>query len=275
LKGCSRTIWGDKPWYGWMSIMNIAYELADGCTSIVAQTRDGQIIHGRNMDFGAGGMVLTDMFRSVLFSLTVTQNNGTMFYSTSFGGYVGVVSGQKPLSYSLTINTRFNQNGILYLLSEVLSSLREPQYSLVSFLTRDTLTHISNFTDAGDKLSENPLIADVYYIVAGVKPGEGVVISRNQTSALDKLYLNPNRWYVLETNYDNWKSVPWIDDRRYAANTAMKNIGSSKIDLGNILHLVLSKKPVLNIQTIYTILSIPSKGYYNSIKRYCQYPCVE
>src|SRR5690606_5043048 len=40
--------------YGWLTLMNLGYEVSDACTSIVAQTMDGRILHARNLDFWDG-----------------------------------------------------------------------------------------------------------------------------------------------------------------------------------------------------------------------------
>ena len=36
-------------------------------------------------------------------------------------------------------------------------------------------------------LSETPLLASVYYILAGTKPNEGTIISRSQTSSIQPI----------------------------------------------------------------------------------------
>jgi len=63
IKGCASAI--GVP-YGWLTLFNLGYELTDDCTSIVAQTVDGKILHARNMDFGEG-MGFTDTLRQVAF----------------------------------------------------------------------------------------------------------------------------------------------------------------------------------------------------------------
>lgn len=61
--------------YGWIAMLNIGYEISgkysrplsnfsDACTSIVAQTPDGKILHARNLDFWAG-MGFTDTLKNM------------------------------------------------------------------------------------------------------------------------------------------------------------------------------------------------------------------
>ena len=53
--------------------LNLFYELAHLCTSIVAESEHGQIVHGRNLDFGVllgwdrqiHGWALTEQLRGV------------------------------------------------------------------------------------------------------------------------------------------------------------------------------------------------------------------
>jgi len=153
--------------------------------------------------------------------------------------------------------------------------LKKKNASLVSFLLRDVFQTRNDFPSALQHLSSDELIADVYYILAGVSAGQGAVISRNRTGADDVWLLNaPTRWYEAETNYDHWEPAPWFDNRIDPANDAMNALGRDNLSLDGLLK-VLTTKPVLNIQTTYTILSCPATGEYRSYTRYCPYPCVE
>ena len=62
-------------------------------------------------------------------------------------------------------------------------------------------------------LKEEPLTAPVYYIVAGSRPNQAAVISRDRNFLGDLWVLNvssavPNSWYLLETNYVSLNSKP-------------------------------------------------------------------
>ncbi len=90
IRGCSTAAQTNL---GWHALLNVAYELTDACTSIVAETSDGQIIHARNLDFGAGGF-LTATMRN-LSALVEYTSAGTVFAKQSaFIGFVGMLSGQ-------------------------------------------------------------------------------------------------------------------------------------------------------------------------------------
>jgi len=260
--------------YGWVTIFNLGYEVTDACTSILAQTPDGKILHGRNLDFW-DGMGFTDALKDLAVDIDWQKGGKTIFTTSSIAGFVGVLSGIKRGAFSVTINTRFYPEGIQELFYEVIVAITEDGAELVSLLTRDVLMNDKDYTTALNHLSNGPLVADVYYTLAGANPGEGAIISRNRTVAADVWVLDsPSRWFEVITNYDHWSQPPWFDDRVDPANNVLKSIGQSAISLDK-LFTVLSTKPVLNLQTTYSILSCPATGEYRSYLRYCPYPCVE
>jgi len=188
---------------------------------------------------------------------------------------VGVLSGFKNQEFSVTIDTRFYPGGFTQLFYEIIAAITEQNATLVTFLLREVFENENNYESALSNLSSGTLIADVYYIIAGVSSGEGAVISRNRTGADDVWVLaSPARWYEVETNYDHWEEPPWFDDRVDPANDAMDAMGIAGISLDNMFK-VLSVKPVLNLQTTYTILSCPATGEFSAFTRYCAFPCVE
>lgn len=54
-----------------------------------------------------------------------------------------------------------------------------------------TLEGASDFLNAVMQLSNVPIITDVYYIVGGFYPGEGVVITRDRNGPADIWPLDP------------------------------------------------------------------------------------
>ncbi|KAJ7327226.1 hypothetical protein JRQ81_016985 [Phrynocephalus forsythii] len=124
----------------------------------------------------------------------------------------------------------------------------------VDFLKNgQVLSEAEDFEAAVLLLSKTPIIADVYYIVGGVTPKEGVVITRRRSGPVDIWPLDPlsGGWYRVETNYDHWTTPPPFDDRRTPAIKALNATGQEKINLDS-LYKVLSVQPVLNKDTIYT-----------------------
>jgi len=272
LRGCAEELGVD---YGWLTLFNIGYEVTDGCTSILAQTNDNKILHVRNMDFW-DGIWLTGHLKNLTIQVDYQTGGKTLFHATTFAGYVGVLSGMKPKGFSISIDTRNYPDGPFQLFYEVIAAITEKNASLVSFLTRKVLTREPDFESAVRNLSNDLLIADVYYIVGGISANQGAVISRNRHNASDVWRLQtPDRWYEVQTNYDHWKRPPWYDNRVDPANHAMNALGRKELTLDNLLHKVLSVKPVLNLQTTFSMLACAADDTYKSYARNCQYPCAE
>ena len=64
----------------------------------------------------------------------------------------------------------------------------------------------TSYEDALVALSHTPIIAPVYYIIAGSSSNQGAVLARDRNSLRDLWPLKvspdtPNSWYLLETNY--------------------------------------------------------------------------
>jgi len=271
IQGCAEALGVD---YGWVALLNLGYEVSDACTSIVAQTNDGKMLHARNMDFWAG-MGFTDTLKQMAYQAEFQKGGKLVFHATIFAGYVGILSGMKPGAFALTVNTRFYPEGISQLFYEIIAAIEEKNASLVTFLARRVFVNENDFDSAVENLSNDYLIADVYYTVSGVAPGQGVVISRNRQNASDVWRLNaPTSWYEVETNYDHWEQPPWFDDRLTPTNEAMNAMGRDNLSLDS-LYKVISTKPTLNLQTTYSILACAADGTYKSYVRWCPYPCVQ
>jgi hypothetical protein len=269
IQGCAEAVGVS---YGWLTMLNLGYEVSDACTSIIAQSDDGKIYHARNLDFW-DGMGFTASLKELAFQANFQKGGVDFFHITTFSGFVGVLSGLKPGAFSMTIDTRFYPDGVTELFYEVIAAIVEKNASLVTFLAREVFMNENNFESALDNLSDGELIADVYYIVAGISAGEGAVISRNRQNATDIWRLNsPSRWFEVQTNYDHWEQPPWFDNRVTPANDAMMKMGQNNVTLDGMFG-VLSVKPVFNLQTTYSILACPADGTYISYTRYCPYHC--
>jgi len=272
IQGCALAMGVD---IGWLTWFNLGYEVTDGCTSIVAQTPTGKIIHARNMDFW-DGIWATNLLKNLSIQVDFKKGGKTLFHSTGFAGYVGVLSGMRPNAFSISIDTRYYPEGIAQLFEEVILFLTEKNASCVSHLTRQVLTRETSYEAALKNLDNDLLVADVYYILGGLTAGQGAVISRNRDNAADVWTLSgSDRWFEVQTNYDHWQQPPWFDNRVDPANDAMNAIGQKNISLDIIFKKVLSLKPVFNLQTTFTVLASAADGTYKSFVRNCQFPCVE
>jgi hypothetical protein len=270
--GCAKALGVD---YGFVALMQLGYEISDACTSIVAQDPSGTIMHTRNLDFW-DGITLTDQLKAIAGIFNMQKGGKTVFRFSSFVGYFGALSGQVPDGFSVTIDTRFYPNGIWEMFDEIIFTLENRNASLVALLTRTALETLHTYDDAVKFLGTTEIVADVYYTVAGISSNQGIVLARNRTDTANstKIDVGSGKWFVLITNYDWWKPQPWFDDRYGPAITYLNEMGYQNCTLANMFK-IMSTKPILNLQTTYTFLSIPKNTTYETYNRWCNYPCVQ
>ncbi|XP_073717268.1 N-acylethanolamine-hydrolyzing acid amidase-like [Misgurnus anguillicaudatus] len=233
-------------------LLNFAYEVSTFCTSIVAQDIKGNIYHGRNLDCPH------DVLRNLTLDVVFIKNGQVAYRGTTFAGYVGLWTGQSDKKFTVSGNQRNKGHWWENVISALFKS------SPVSWLVRETLEEAEDFQNAVNRLKKVPIIADVYYIVGGVRPGEGVVITRDRDGSADIWPLDPvnGNWYRVETNFDHW--LPSKDDRRDTAMKALNATGQDHIDM-NSLYQVLSVYPVCRNHTVYTtVMSAAAPGKYTT-----------
>ncbi len=217
------------------------------CTSIVAEARNGTIFHGRNLDYSLKGLL-----RNLTITVDFARGGKVVFTGTTFAGYVGLLTGQKPYKYTISLDERDKGKAWMNIFSATTAGLG----AVASFRIRDTLDNDTlDFEGAIAVLANEPLIAPCYLIVGGAKSTEGVVITRDRMFSLDMQRINgeSGAWFVLETNYDNWVPPPPDDDRRDPAIRAMKNMTQSNLGFRS-MYDVISTPPILNDGTTYSVV---------------------
>ncbi|XP_007549670.1 acid ceramidase [Poecilia formosa] len=266
---------------GEVVLFNIFYEVFTVCTSVVAQDQKGNLIHGRNLDFGLflgwdvknKSWIISEKLKPLVVNLDFRKNNKTVFKSTNFAGYVGMLTGIKPHLFTLTMNERFSLDGGYIGILEWIMGQRDGMW--MSFLTRSVLENANSYKEAKNQLALTKMLAPAYFILGGNQPGEGCIITRSRELSIDVLDIDVklDRWYVLETNYDHWKEPFFLDDRRTPAMKCMNKTTQANISM-KTLYDVLSTKPVLNKLTTYTTLMQVSEGKLESYIRDCPNPCM-
>lgn len=266
---------------GEVMLFNIFYEVFTVCTSVVAEDTSGKLFHARNLDFGLflgwdvknNSWMITELLRPLVVNVNFQRNNKTVFLSTSFAGYVGMLTGMKPGILTLTMNERFSIDGGYIGVLEWILGIRHGAW--MSFLTRSVLENATSYEEAKTLLSKTVLLAPAYFILGGNQSGEACVITRSRQSCLDiwELDIQKGQWFVLETNYDHWKPPLPIDNRRALAMKCMNKTAQKNISFATIYDM-LSTKPVLNKLTTYTAMMSISESKYETYLRDCPDPCM-
>uniref|UniRef100_A0A8C5BV64 Acid ceramidase n=1 Tax=Gadus morhua TaxID=8049 RepID=A0A8C5BV64_GADMO len=241
----------------------------------------GNLFHGRNLDFGLfmgwdmknRSWIVAEQLKPLVVNVDFRRNNQTVFKSTTFAGYIGMLTGIKPNVFTLTMNERFSLDGGYIGILEWILGQRKGMW--MSFLTRSVLENATSYEVAKTRLAQTELLAPAYFILGGNQTGQGCIITRSRLLSLDilEIDLKLGRWYVLETNYDHWKAPLFLDDRRTPGMTCMNKTTQTNITL-KTMYSVLSTKPVLNKLTTYTTLMDVSTGNLESYIRDCPNPCM-
>jgi len=270
---------------GEIVVYNIFYEIFTVCTSIVAQDPNGKLFHARNLDFGlflgwdheTHNWAISQKLRSMVVNIMWTKNNKLVYKSNNFAGFVGLYNGLKPNAFTLTANERFAaKGGYLGMLEWLIG--QDPNGKWMTWLARETMEEATSYDDAVNRLSNTPCLSPVYFIVGGVKPGEGCIIVRslNATDLVVKLDPNnpkkPDGWYVLQTNYDPDKEPLYLDDRRTPGHYCMNKLTQANVGFEGIMN-VLSSKTNLNKLTTYTVLMQVESGAFETHLQKCDSPC--
>eukprot|EP01084_Bolivina_argentea_P159123 277154_1 len=220
-------------------LYNLAYALMGFCTSIVTEDNNGNIFHGRNLDFGLWPAVnwtdwqwdLTTDLKEILFMVNFTKNGEVLYQTVTYGGFIGVHTGMKTNVMTLSVDTRFDDNYDKYI-TEWIEDPTDTNELLV-MTTRYVLENQNSYSDAITYLKTVPMVCPAYIIVGGLNAGEGVVLSYGPNMTLFDEWGYPNGmtlpqnntaqspFYILETNYDHWDQPPFYDDRRYPAEDCM------------------------------------------------------
>jgi len=243
---------------GELLTLNLAYEISDFCTSIITSDENGLVTHGRNQDFDLS------LRNNTVEIVGVDKQGNELFTATTFVGFLGIPTGMVKNKFSISINARDTGGNIWDNLYE---GLMDGGIS-PSYLTRKILEKRLDFDEAVKTLATTHIIAPIYYIIAGCKNNEGVVLTQNRRRNDDAWYLSiPERWYLVQTNYDHWEPVP-IDDnkRRATAMSVLDKLGRKGINADGI-NLALTTPPVLNNYTLYSSLISARNGFYVSYKR--------
>ena len=105
----------------------------------------------------------------------------TVYSGVTFASLVGLFTAQSPKALTVSGNER--DRGIVW--ENVFEAIFNQKAVPVSFLMRQAVSTGLDFNGGVNILSSTELIADIYFIVGGVKPGEGLIITRDRSKAAD------------------------------------------------------------------------------------------
>merc|ERR1719197_893304 len=179
----------------------------------------------------------------------------------------------KPGAFSVSLNTRFDFSVYSALLKWITGINRSGRFA--SHEMRDALTYDSSYAKAAERLNTARLLGPGYLAIAGIKPGEGAILSRGANASYhvwtleDELKKGNN--FMVNTNWDHWLPDPVFDRRRAPAEACMKELHDASITFPQLFQ-VLAAKPSRNKMTCHTAMFSAATGALESYQQYCDEP---
>lgn len=134
-------------------------------------------------------------------------------------------------------------------------------YKMTVSLLRDTLEQCDTYECAVNKIANETIVTMGYFIVAGTKGNEGVVISKDRIGFANIANLTDTQWYLVQTNDDHFTGV--CRERCTAARANFDKLTQAALTVQSAYDTVLMVEPNLNFGTIYAVKMSPSSGRFD------------
>ncbi|KAF8382655.1 hypothetical protein PRIPAC_71797 [Pristionchus pacificus] len=262
-----------------LTLLNLFYEIAKACTSLVAMDHNGKVFHGRNLDFGFLFIWNTDdhtwdltrRLKDLVVQYEFEKEGKLLFKAVTFAGHLGILTAVRPGAYSLSSDTRFGSS--LDTLTNFFLNGLDPDQQFILYANREMMTNYDNFEDAKNYIENIHFLARGYFIMGHTQGG--MVVTRSYNGTDHEAVIDPkqsNGWYVLETNYDWNEPDIYLDDRTIPGNKCMQQLGRKRVTKEGIFQ-VMSSKTTLNKATVYTSIMEVQTGELYTFKQECKDPC--
>jgi hypothetical protein len=250
--------------------MNMLYEMESptACSGVLWALPNGTVMQGRNMDYALhfnmpDGRVMN--WPDVTFHAIFHKGGQPLFESTQWPGVMGVHTGMRFGGWGFQQNTRSGKNDW----EKNFAAAKKGGKPFMSF-AREVMETTPDFKTAVKTLYNAKFIAPMYFIMSGVGPFEGAVltIDRLGQHAPDTppiQYVDASAetsWHLLQTNDD--LEHPPKDFRRPIANLLL---GHMKQENSTVDHLFqfMHSPPLFHPGTVFTTVMVPATGYFRTI----------
>ncbi len=257
---------------GRVLMLQLAYEAFAACTSVVVQG-PRHPIHIRTMDWDLPEL------KALTINVVYKSRGQVVFRGTTWAGYIGILTGMKPRSFSVSINYRrtrqCNDSPALAFSKNIYRCVAG--YWPIGYLVREVLTSQKCYSDAVAEFQESELVAPTYITVCGTKKHEGAIITRDRSPGLrqsDNFTTQLADGNLVQANMDHhrdeemtdeifrdkeedWQDICESRSRKMFVQRALEQIdGVYNI---NNLGLIMATDPCFSRDlTIYTSLMIPA-----------------
>ena len=233
--------------------LNVGLDFMCACTSAAILTKDG-LFHLRNMDWDI------HILRKLTCQIDFTRNGRHVYSNVGWCGFVGCLTGCSTSNFSISLNYRKDRNFNLPQICRLLFGYQKP----ISFELREIMETSDSWDMATSKVNALK-VCPCYLLVSGVD--DAILFEKNYHTT-SKRYMHNN--YLIQTNHDVNSTIvnyeKWCDGDELLLNSKTRyNVADSIMsqakhytDLSNVLYT----PPVLNNQTVYSVIMSPSLGKF-------------
>jgi hypothetical protein len=242
--------------FGQLVILQLMYELSACCTSGVFYL-DGIPLHIRTMDWPL------PQLKKLTIEIQWTRGGQLVYQSLTWAGYIGCMTGMKAGNCSISLNYRTLGDSLTSNLKRLAQS-KWPGGYLIRYVMESGM----KCTDIIQHLCEAELVAPCYLIVCGDKSENCVDIVRSR-SDYQLSQLDNDR--LVQTNCDPFpggqcsSNILWSFERQKMAHDVITRLQKENKE-GQLSDPVSAfcQHPIINEETVYITLMIPSQSYMES-----------
>lgn len=218
------------------------------CTSALARTSNGRVLHGRSLDYeprdplALGSVVLDFRLRGEIAYRCLHP----LPYGTALQWFTCV----RPGAFSLSVNAR-SQGSWTEHNTSFAELMRRVEGSMLLGEVAERAMATESYASALAVLASTPAVSSNYFILAGAG-GEGAVVTRfGNTSSVDVWALGSSpvvsdgqpSWMRVQTNVDHWVSFATGDyatHRRQRAIDELSATGATALDRDALMKVYLT-----------------------------------
>ena len=246
--------------YNTAILLNYLYELQASCTSIVLRQKNGNLLHGRNLDYN-----FTKYFYPLTVTLDFVKDGKLLYTTTNMAGSLGIITGMKEGAFSVSIDQRDSPNNEGSFWDNIWSTVWGYKGNL--FLLRDAFEKFDNYEEAKNYIVETQVIAPAYYIICGLTGNDGTVVTHDRGKTADVWQLSAGDWFLVQTNYDHWMPPPDHDNRRVIAQRLIYDTQQKSFNSEKLWDVLSNPYVMVENWTVYTVVMEPATGYYKDMVR--------
>lgn len=228
----------------------------------MVRNAEGQIIHGRNMDFE-----MWELLSKLVANVEYYDGERRVYSVDTVVGSVFALTGIRHGAFAINEDTRkakhFSEDLISVIINNAIPTL---------WLLKKVLAEETTYAAAVQRLKAERTSGPVYFIISGLGPNEGMVIERNTDSVHAYYELSDSNWFLVQSNYDRDQPDPLHDPRRIPVEKRMAERGNQNFTEQTMMDGFMGKWPTFNIATILTAVMIPATGYHNTTVWYGSNP---